>query len=201
MIALILIAFISFSYSIDYWNGSVDGVDYWNEERKSFEKGKELYKVFEESRKWFPENVSPIERYFYEHPDDPLAWEYLYRYYEERTERANALQAVILLKQAEEDIKLRKILSNLEVLYFYSPDCPYCRATEPLIGKLSEITTVYRINVNNPKNFPYIRKFNVIGTPTMVFVKKGTEREVGRWFGLAFWGRNFKEFLRGVMRD
>jgi len=197
--AVVLLLFVSLAFSgVDYWNGKEkNGVDYWGTEKsvKDEKKLKELERVYRESLKWFPENVSPIEKYFYEHPNDKEVWKYLYRYYEQRTERANKLAGAVLYMQSLEELKLKEVLDKVEVIYFYSPNCPYCRATEPLISFLSEKTRVYRVDITNPKNVRYVYEFSVMGTPTIVFVKKGTLEEVGRWVGIGTWDRKFKNFV------
>jgi len=186
-------------FGFDYWDGKVrNGVDYWNQER--VEENDELEKVLREQEKWFPQNTSPLEKYFYKHPEDRRVWRELYRYYSKRTDIANQLKSVILYEQAKEELKLLSVLNNYEVLYFYSPLCPYCRATEPLIGKLSEHTRVYRINVDLPENKKYLVKYGVFSIPTLIFVKKGTLEEVSRWVGMGVWDSRFKNFVLSLGR-
>ncbi len=196
-VLLALIAMFAINaYTLDYWKGKVEnGVDYWNTGKSKVENRDEFYKVLKEQENWFPQNTSPLERYFYKHPEDRRVWKELYRFYSERTDRANKLQSVILYEQAKEELKLLQILKNYEVLYFYSPHCPYCRATEPLIGTLSELTRVYRINVELPENRRYLERYQVLGVPTLVFVRKGTLKEVKRWTGMGVWDSRFKRFL------
>jgi len=179
---------------VNYWDEE-KGVDYWNlGEKKEEGKKSEALRAYEESRKWFPPNVSPIERYFYQHPEDKEAQEYLFKFYQERIDRANQLRAVILQKQQKRENEVKEVLSKVQVLYFYSKSCPSCVATDPLIQTLSETTTVFRIDVENAKNRKYVYRYRVFGTPTIVFIDS-EGKEVGRWIGPAVWDERFRRFL------
>ncbi|MEM3426835.1 MAG: thioredoxin family protein [Nitrososphaerales archaeon] len=164
-------------------------VDYFKREEKAKQKEeekskKEYYeKLYREAQDWFPETTNPLEKAFYKNPDDPVIVELLNRFYTERQERANLLASKLILLQSQQEEKLAEVLKNYTVLYFYSPQCPYCRASEPYLSFLeSNAKKFLKINILMPENSVYLKDFGIRATPTLVFVRDG--REVRRWEGM-----------------
>lgn len=180
-------------------------VDYFNinsnekkaqETQKAQDKTEYYKKLYEEADSWFPETTNPLERAFYKNPSDPMIVKLLEQFYEKRQERANLLAATLIALQTQKEEALRKKLSDYTVIYFYSPTCPYCRASETGLNALSSLVNqVLRVDVTAFQNQSYVRDFGIRVTPTLVFVKKG--KEVSRWEGLWIYpSQKAENFLR-----
>jgi thiol-disulfide isomerase/thioredoxin len=180
-----------------YWFGS--GVDYFGtgkreekreekkEEKKEEVKKEDKEKYYEElyrkAQEWFPETTNPLERAFYKNPDDPKLIELLHKFYTERQERANQLASKLIALQSQEDAKLLEKLRNYVVVYFYSPQCPYCRASEQYLASLEgRAKQLLKVNILLPENAGYVKDFGVQATPTLVFMKDG--KVVKKWVGV-----------------
>ena len=73
-------------------------------------------------------------------------------------------------------------MSGKAFLEFYSPECAYCRASEPTVNKLSEkFTDVDFYKVNTKTNESLTHSCNVRSLPTFIVFSNG--KEVGRAFG------------------
>lgn len=179
-----------------YWFNS--GVDYFGtgkkvekkeeqEEKKNEVKEEDRKKYYEElykkAQEWFPETTNPLEKAFYKNPDDPKLVELLHRFYTERQERANLLASKLIALQSQEEARFLGKLKGYAVIYFYSPQCPYCRASEPYLAFLeSNAKQFMRVNILLPENAGYVKDFGVQATPTLVFMKDG--KMVRKWVGM-----------------
>jgi len=182
-----------------YWFNS--GVDYFGtgkkvekkeekeekEEKKNEVKREDKEKYYEElykkTQEWFPETTNPLERAFYKNPDDPKLVELLHRFYTERQERANLLASKLIALQSQEEAKLVEKLRGYVVIYFYSPQCSYCRASEPYLASLEgSVKQFLKVNTLLPENAGYVKDFGVQATPTLVFMKDG--KMVRKWVGM-----------------
>jgi len=176
-----------------------DGVDYFGtgkreekkeekremkkEEKKKEDREKYYEGLYRQAQEWFPETTNPLERAFYKNPDDPKLLELLDRFYTERTERANLLASKLMALQTQKEEKLTKKLKDYTVIYFYSPQCPYCRASEQYLGVFEgNVKQFLRVNTTLRENTRFVRDFVVQSIPTLIFMKDG--REVRRWVGL-----------------
>jgi thiol-disulfide isomerase/thioredoxin len=194
----ILLALLSVSASVQaYWFR--EGVDYFStgkreekreekkeekkEEVKKEDKEKYYEELYRQAQEWFPETTNPLERAFYKNPDDPKLIELLNRFYTERQERANLLASKLMALQTQKEEKLTKKLKDYTVIYFYSPQCPYCRASEQYLGVFEgRVKQFLRVNTLLPENARFVRDFGIQATPTLIFMKDG--KEVRRWVGL-----------------
>lgn len=84
---------------------------------------------------------------------------------------------------------LDSILSNnhlVKILYFYSPHCPPCRKTSPLIEEaakpLEGKAVVIKINVLESEEL--VSKYNVLSMPTMFVIPKGAGQPQSKHTGL-----------------
>ncbi len=195
-VGLVLVLLFGFASVQAYWFGS--GVDYFGtgkreekrqekkEEKKEVKKeDREKYyeELYKKSQEWFPETTNPLERAFYKNPDDPKLVELLDRFYTERQERANLLASQLMTLQAQREARLTEKLKDYTVVYFYSPQCPYCRASEQYLGVFDgRVKQFLRVNALLSENARFVRDFGVQSVPTLIFMKDG--REVRRWVGL-----------------
>jgi thiol-disulfide isomerase/thioredoxin len=196
-----------------YWFDN--GVDYFGtgkkiekKEEKKEEKKKEEVKqedrekyyeeLYKKSQEWFPETTSPLERAFYKNPEDPKLAELIHKLYTERQERANLLASKLIVLQTQEEEKLTEKLKDYVVLYFYSPRCPYCRASESyLVSLQGRVKQFMKVNTLLPENAVYIKDFGVEATPTLVFIKDG--KVVNKWVGMwVYPSQETINFLRGL---
>lgn len=71
----------------------------------------------------------------------------------------------------------KTIMMERSMLYFYSPSCGACRSQTPIIEKLKkEFKNVLSIDVS--RDFRTARVFGIMGTPSIVILKKGTVKEI-----------------------
>ncbi len=185
----LLLALMAMSVNVQaYWFR--EGVDYFGtgkREEKRQEKKEDREKYYEElyrqAQEWFPETTNPLERAFYKNPDDPKLIELLDRFYTERQERANLLASKLMVLQAQKEARLTEKLKDYTVIYFYSPQCPYCRASEQYLGVFDgRVKQFLRVNTLLPENARFVRDFSIQAVPTLIFMKDG--KEVRRWVGL-----------------
>ncbi|NOY76530.1 MAG: thioredoxin family protein [Calditrichaeota bacterium] len=67
------------------------------------------------------------------------------------------------------------------LLYFYSPSCRACKAQTPIFNRIKkQFRNAFEVDVS--KDGAMARKFNVMGTPSIVWIEKGTIKEF--WVGL-----------------
>jgi thioredoxin-like negative regulator of GroEL len=210
-LGLLLVLLLVFSSVQAYWFR--EGVDYFGtgkreekrkekkEEKKEVKKeDREKYyeELYRQAQEWFPETTNPLERAFYKNPDDPKLVELLDRFYTERQERASLLASRLMVLQAQREARLTEKLKDYTVIYFYSPQCPYCRATEQYLGVFDgRVKQFLRVNTLLPENARFVRDFGVQAVPTLIFMKNG--REVRRWVGLwVYPSRETIKFLEGL---
>jgi thioredoxin-like negative regulator of GroEL len=210
-LGLLLVLLLFFSSVQAYWFR--EGVDYFGtgkreekrqekkEEKKEAKKeDKEKYyeELYRQAQEWFPETTNPLERAFYKNPDDPKLVELLDRFYTERQERANLLASRLMVLQAQREAKLLEKLKDYTVIYFYSPQCPYCRATEQYLGVFEgRVKQFLRVNTLLPENARFVRDFGIQAVPTLIFMKDG--RVVRRWVGLwVYPSQETIKFLEGL---
>jgi thiol-disulfide isomerase/thioredoxin len=212
-VLVLLLAFLLVSVNVQaYWFNR--GVDYFDagkregkkEERKEVKKeetkkeDKEKYyeELYRQAQEWFPETTNPLERAFYKNPNDPKLVELLHRFYTERQERANLLASNLIALQTQRETKLVEKLKDYTVIYFYSPQCPYCRASEQYLAFLEGgVKQFLKVNILLPENARYVRDFGIQAVPTLIFMKDG--REVRRWVGLwVYPSRDAINFLEGL---
>jgi thiol-disulfide isomerase/thioredoxin len=209
----LLLSLIAMSANVQaYW--FKDGVDYFGtgkkeekkeekkegkkEEVKKEDKEKYYEELYKQAQEWFPETTNPLERAFYKNPNDPKLIELLDKFYTERTERANLLSSTLMTLQARREEKLVEKLKDYTVIYFYSPQCPYCRASEQYLGVFDgRVRQFLRVNTLLPENAKYVRDFGVQATPTLIFMKDG--KLVRRWVGLwVYPSQSAINFLEGL---
>lgn len=169
-------------------------VNYFNlkqEEKvqKEDKQRREYYrKVWEETENWFPPNVSPIERELYKNPTDPVLQQMYVRYIEKRTLMGRYAGQILQEYSRTKENALKALGSaGVELFYFYSPACPYCKMSEPTVYDLSLYIRVNKLRVEspNPKIQELIQLFGVRATPTLVAVQKN--RVLGIWEGAFTW--------------
>jgi thiol-disulfide isomerase/thioredoxin len=209
----LLLSLIAMSANVQaYW--FKDGVDYFGtgkkeekkeekkegkkEEVKKEDKEKYYEELYKQAQEWFPETTNPLERAFYKNPNDPKLIELLDRFYTERTERANLLASKLMTLQAQKEEKLMEKLKDYVVIYFYSPHCPYCRASEQYLGVFDgKVKQFLRVNTLLPENAKFVRDFGIQATPTLIFMKDG--KLVRRWVGLwVYPSQEAINFLEGL---
>jgi thiol-disulfide isomerase/thioredoxin len=188
----LLLALLTVSASVQaYWFN--EGVDYFStgkreekkeqKEEKKEDKEKYYEELYRQAQNWFPETTNPLERAFYKNPDDPKLLELLDKFYTERTERANLLASKLMALQTQKEAKLTEKLKDYTVIYFYSPQCPYCRASEQYLGVFDgRVKQFLRVNILLPENAKFVRDFGIQATPTLIFMKDG--KVVRKWVGL-----------------
>ncbi|WP_457601565.1 thioredoxin family protein [Hydrogenivirga sp.] len=207
MRGLVLLLLIAFSFG-GFFNTEVDYFkdrerERAKEERKLEKKKREEYyeKLWEETRNWFPENVSPIERELYKHPDDPVLQEMYKKYVEERTYRARFIKNILVSHFKTKEQVLEAIKSaGVQFLYFHSPKCPYCKMSEVALKDLSRYARIVTVNVDssNPQVKEMMSLFMVRATPTLVAMKGAETLDV--WIGAFTWdSMEFHEWLSGVV--
>jgi thiol-disulfide isomerase/thioredoxin len=153
------------------------------EEVKKEDKEKYYEELYRKAQEWFPETTNPLERAFYKNPDDPKLLELLDRFYTERQERANLLASRLMALQAQKEARLTEKLKDYTVIYFYSPQCQYCRTSEQYLGVFDgRVKQFLSVNTTLPENARFVRDFGIQAVPTLIFMKDG--REVRRWVGL-----------------
>jgi len=74
-----------------------------------------------------------------------------------------------------------KIKDKKSLLYFHSPSCHNCKTQTPIIEKLKkEFESI--ISVDTTKNLKTARTFNVMGTPSLLFL--GSNKIKGFYVGV-----------------
>ena len=181
-------------------------VDYFNlkqEQVQKEDKQKEYYrKVWEETENWFPPNVSPVERELYKNPTDPVLQQMYVRYIEKRTLMGRyAGQILQEYSRTKEDTLKALGSAGVELFYFYSPTCPYCKMSEPTVYDLSLYMRVNKLKVEspNPKIQELVQLFGVRATPTLVAVQK--DRVLGIWEGAFTWDNlRFLDWIGSLLK-
>jgi hypothetical protein len=210
----LLLALLLVSVSVQaYWFR--EGVDYFGtgrkvekrEEKRKEGKKEEVKKedreryyeeLYRQAQEWFPETTNPLERAFYKNPNDPKLIELLDRFYTERQERANLLASKLTALQTQKEERLTRKLKDYTVIYFYSPQCPYCRASEQYLGVFDgRVKQFLRVNILLPENARFVRDFGIQAVPTLIFMRD--RREVRRWVGLwVYPSQSAINFLEGL---
>lgn len=185
-----------FDTEVDYFKD-----DEGNMSKKEENKKKEYYeKVWKETENWFPQNVSPVERELYKHPNDPVLQEMYKRYVEERTYRSRIVSSILREHFQNKERILEEIkASGVQFLYFFSPKCPYCKMSEVALKDLSKFAKVITLNVlsDNPQVKEMMAIFQVRATPTLVAMKG--LRTIDMWVGAFTWdSMEFQRWLGGV---
>jgi len=169
------------------------------EEKKKENRYTELYK---KTLSWLPEpeKVPPVLRELWKNPDDEklkeLAVKTMYewnkklgRITEELGMNFSQISYIYdrpsgqylnirdITPSAEEKIK-EFAKRGLKVIYFFSPDCPYCRLSEPAVKTLKDSgVEVLRINVKNYGRDEFVTHmvnlYAVSATPTTIWFFKG----------------------------
>ncbi|ONG73326.1 thiol reductase thioredoxin [Bacillus cereus] len=72
-----------------------------------------------------------------------------------------------------------KIYNNEAFIYFYKPDCPYCKKANNDIFKAAKDANVelYQIDLSKKENKRLWQDYNIGGTPTIIHFNKGEEFE------------------------
>jgi thioredoxin-like negative regulator of GroEL len=205
----LLLALLSISANVQaYWFR--EGVDYFGtgkREEKKEEKKEEVNKenrekyyeeLYKQAQEWFPETANPLERAFLKNPDDPKLLELLDKFYTERTARANVAASKLMVLQAEREARLKEKLKDYTVIYFYSPQCVYCRVSEQYLPFLEgRVKQFLKVNTLLPENATYVRDFGIQATPTLIFMKDG--KVVRKWVGLwVYPSQETIKFLEGL---
>lgn len=183
-------------------------VDYFGEReetKKEVErKEREEYyrKIWEETENWFPPTVSPIERELYKNPTDPVLQQMFVRYIEKRTWMGRYAGQILQRHSRMQEQALKALgKAGVEIFYFHSPTCPYCRVSEPTVYDLSLYMKVNKLNVDipNPKIQELVDLFGVRATPTLVAVQK--DRVLGIWEGAFTWDNlSFISWIGSLLR-
>ena len=98
----------------------------------------------------------------------------LYFYFDKRVKKMS-------VKELKTD-EMGAVMCGKVFLEFYSPECAYCRATEPTVNKLSEkFTDVDFYKVNTRTNESLTHSCNIRSLPTFIVFSDG--KEIGRAFG------------------
>lgn len=167
---------------VDYWGFSVKpktspSSTVVKEENK--EKSKE--EILKESIKWYEEKVKrekpPIEYLYFKNPekykDVYIAW------LKWKNEKGRDLLRYTLAELRKNAVDIESAVKYLKnrgyvILYFYKPDCPYCRAETPQIEYLSQYFKIYTVNIyENPIE---AQKWRIVVTPTMIAVSPKEKR-------------------------
>jgi thiol-disulfide isomerase/thioredoxin len=168
------------------------------EEAKKEDREKYYEELYRQAQEWFPETTNPLEKAFYKNPNDPKLVELLQRFYTERQERANLLASNLIALQTQREAKLVEKLKDYVVIYFYSPQCPYCRASEQYLASLEgRVKQFLKVNILLPENVKFVRDFGIQALPTLIFMKDG--KEVRRWVGMwVYPSQDAINFLEGL---
>ncbi|MEM4557359.1 MAG: thioredoxin family protein [Desulfurococcaceae archaeon] len=179
-----ILAFGFFDRPVDYFGTKKEDKALEEKAKEKIEEREEdeYKRLWEEAQRWFPETTNPLERAFYERPNDPKIIEMLDRFYLERQERAALLASRILERQETRELAIRRKLSEYQVIYFYRPDCPYCRASEQYTPIFAYAKQFLRVDLSLPENARYVMQYRIRGVPTFIFMKD--RKEVARWEGL-----------------
>ena len=176
MIIVILLLSLGIAYAdVDYWGIKTQKhikVEKKVESKNEFINGD---KLLEESKKWYYEKIRkekpPIEFYFFKDPKkykkQYYTWLKWKREKEEELMRNYLAEAKANLFNLNEAIKyLQK--KGYSILYFYKPDCPYCKAEQPEIEYLSNYFQIYKVNIY--KKPIEAMKWRIKATPTIIAV-------------------------------
>ncbi len=197
---LILFSILAFGYGyaeVDYWGISQQEKQIKVEKHK-MEKQKEPKRItkkekispeqlVEESKKWYLKKLKkekpPIEYYYFTNPEK-YADEY-WRWLLWKQEKGNELVNPTIVRARAGNIKIDKIVQilkdkNVQVLFFYSPTCPYCQASEPEVNRIENYLKVYRIDITKDRQTAL--KWNINTTPTFIAVSP-LERKAFRIVG------------------
>ncbi len=82
----------------------------------------------------------------------------------------------IPFNQLSNELK-NKIKDKKSIIYFFSPNCHACKQQSPVMEELkSEFKNIFMIDAS--RNINDARAFNVMGTPSTVFVKENRIADV-----------------------
>ena len=188
---LILISLVTFVYvyaEVDYWGiYKKESIEEKVYEKKINQEEPTAQELFELSKKWYLKRLkkekSPVEYYYFLNPE-----KYADAYWKWITwiqEKGNNLIQPVIAKARDESVDFEKAVKVLKargysILYFYSPICPYCKASEPEVERIERYLKVYRIDVTKEKDM--VSKWNVNTTPTFIAVSP-LERKAYRIVG------------------
>jgi len=180
---------------IDFWGDGCREKKQVKEHRKETKKSKEeekrkfLEKLYRESLNWTPDNLSPLEKYAATHPQDKEALKLLRKYLAERQIRACYLEKALTLQPTSECDRMRKewerwvngergippeavpkismhAAGELHYLFFYSPTCPHCTRTLPVVVKV--LGSKVRLIEANSSNADLFKEWKVGEVPTLI---------------------------------
>jgi thioredoxin 1 len=70
----------------------------------------------------------------------------------------------------------------MKVIKIEADVCPQCKALDFILMATPEVNAVVeKVNIDREENKYYIQKYNIMGTPTLLFLDR--EKEVGRIVG------------------
>lgn len=194
MRVITILIIVGLSFGGNFWNSRVD---YWGEGKKEEKVEK---KNEDEYLYWTAPNVPPVIKEYFKNPDDPQVRKKLREFHLKRTFLQNKLASELMLMDYRFKKEFQEKLKNYLIYYFYSPECPYCYASQPAVNFLGEVSDVYAVNVTDPENAEYLREFRIRATPTFVFVRKRDKKEAGRWIGMLRIDEKFYEFVKNKLR-
>ncbi|WP_110928911.1 thioredoxin family protein [Bacillus massiliglaciei] len=82
-------------------------------------------------------------------------------------------QNLILPEELEEDLKDKKD----RAVYFYSPTCPHCQRTTPIVAPLAEDMGIDLVQYNLLEFEEGWDDYSIESTPTIVYFKDGKEQD------------------------
>ncbi|MCM3675761.1 thioredoxin family protein [Peribacillus simplex] len=82
-------------------------------------------------------------------------------------------QNLILPEELEQDLQDKKDMT----VYFYSPDCPHCQKTTPIVAPLAEKLGIDLVQYNLLEFEQGWSDYGIKSTPTIVHYKNGKEQE------------------------
>lgn len=189
-IVISLLAFVYVSLAdVDYWGISKKEVkkDIPVKIKKSVDiqgqKTKEPTdnELLEASIKWYLKKLkkekSPVEYYYFINPEKykNAYWKWL-SWIQDRTNRVvNPVIAFARNERLDVEKAVRELKKRgYEIMYFYSPTCPYCNASKPEVERLENYFKVYRIDIT--KDVYTARRWNINVTPTYIAVSPVEQR-------------------------
>lgn len=102
------------------------------------------------------------------------------RSHKEKTENEETQHSVDLQQYYKNSIGLDELQEKLNsdesvLVYFYSPQCPYCIAMTPLLMQVVEEKHINIALVDVLENQDVWNTYNLIGTPTTIYFQNGKE--------------------------
>lgn len=178
IVILLLLIVYGANANVDYWGIKQDKSPFSikvKKKKKDVSKEEKQGDILELSKKWYENKIkkerAPIEYYYFKNPQkykkQYYAWLQWKRKKEEQLLRNYLAEAKAHLFNLTDAIRFLKKRGYV-ILYFYKPDCPYCKAEKPEIQYLSNYFEIYTVNIYEK---PYeALKWRIKATPTIIAV-------------------------------